>query len=213
MSHAILRVRPTKIELIRLKRRLALARRIHKILKERLMILVTEYLNNIKIAMKLRSKIKEQISQLYTSSTLAHSIHGYSGIDLLAKATNKPFELVVGTQSIAGVRTIYLEFRKKADLQEKPLPLNITSIAAEETRIEALKLMEDLIELAEKEKLLDLLGKEISRTKRRVNVLEYMFIPKLKATIKYLQMKFEEREREEKIRLKRVKVVLSRRRA
>ena len=63
MSQAILRVRPTKIELIRLKRRLALAKRVHKILRERLMILISEYLNNLKIAIKLRNQVKEKLTE------------------------------------------------------------------------------------------------------------------------------------------------------
>ncbi len=213
MSQAILRVRPTKIELIRLKRRLALAKRVHKILRERLMILISEYLNNLKIAIKLRNQVKEKLTELYTISNIAFSIHGIDELESLSKLTMQPFEIITGTQSIIGVRTAYLEFRSKFKVQEKPLPLISTTIAVEELRQKALKLIEDLSELAEKEKLLDLLGREIARTKRRVNVLEYMFIPKLQATIKYLQMKFEEREREEKTRLKRVKVVLSRRRA
>jgi len=54
------------------------------------------------------------------------------------------------------------------------------------------------------------LGMEINRTKRITNALEYIIIPSLQATINYLTMKFEERDREEKTRLKRVKVLLAR---
>jgi V/A-type H+-transporting ATPase subunit D len=57
---------------------------------------------------------------------------------------------------------------------------------------------------------MELLGLEINRTKRILNALEYLIIPGLKVTVKYLYMKFEERDREEKARLKRVKVLLER---
>jgi len=65
--------------------------------------------------------------------------------------------------------------------------------------------------LAEFQSSLELLGREINRTKRIVNALEYLIIPSLQTTIKYLYMKFEERDREEKSRLKRVKVLLEQR--
>jgi V/A-type H+-transporting ATPase subunit D len=65
-----------------------------------------------------------------------------------------------------------------------------------------------IVRLAELGRSLDVMGMEINRTKRIVNALEYIVIPELKATIKYLNMKFEERDREEKSRLKRVKVLL-----
>jgi len=73
------------------------------------------------------------------------------------------------------------------------------------------KCLEACVEMAELQRSLELLGEEIHRTKRIVNALEYLTIPSLQDTIKYLNMKFEERDREEKSRLKRVKVLLEQR--
>jgi len=70
--------------------------------------------------------------------------------------------------------------------------------------------LETIIELAELQRSLESLGMEIARAKRITNALEHILIPGLVVTIKYLNMKFEEREREEKSRLKRVKVLLER---
>ena len=67
-----------------------------------------------------------------------------------------------------------------------------------------------IIELAETQRGLELMGAEIRRTKRISNALEYLVIPSLELTIRSLSMKFEERDREEKARLKRVKVLLAR---
>jgi V/A-type H+-transporting ATPase subunit D len=66
-----------------------------------------------------------------------------------------------------------------------------------------------IVELAELQRTFDLLAMEINRTKRITNALEYIIIPALQATISYLNMKFEERDREEKARLKRVKVLVA----
>ncbi|TET42754.1 MAG: V-type ATP synthase subunit D, partial [Dehalococcoidia bacterium] len=73
------------------------------------------------------------------------------------------------------------------------------------------KCLKATVELAELQRVLELLGMEINRTKRITNALEYVVIPGLQATINYLNMKFEERDREEKARLKRVKVLVARR--
>jgi V/A-type H+-transporting ATPase subunit D len=67
-----------------------------------------------------------------------------------------------------------------------------------------------IVELAELQRNFELLAMEINRTKRITNALEYLVIPRLQATINYLNLKFEERDREEKVRLKRVKVLVAR---
>jgi V/A-type H+-transporting ATPase subunit D len=75
------------------------------------------------------------------------------------------------------------------------------------------KCLETSIELAELQKSLKLLGMEINKVKRVNNALEHIVVPDLEATIRYLTMKFEERDREESARLKRVKLLIEQREA
>ena len=96
------------------------------------------------------------------------------------------------------------------EVEATPIPFAPIEIAEISRR--GRRVLELACSIAELEKELEMLGVELERTRRRVNMLEHVLIPRLMNTIKYLRMKFEEREREEKARLKRVKTVLARRR-
>ena len=67
------------------------------------------------------------------------------------------------------------------------------------------KVFEDMLELAQVEKTMQLLAEEIERTRRRVNALEYVMIPELEENIRYITMKLEENENSTKVRLLKVK--------
>ena len=67
------------------------------------------------------------------------------------------------------------------------------------------KVFEDMLELAQVEKTMQLLAEEIEKTRRRVNALEYVMIPELESNIKYISMKLEENENSTKVRLLKVK--------
>lgn len=191
--------RPTKIELIRLRRRLALAKRLHRMLRDRLTILVQEYLINLKQVIKLRSELHSLLGKFYINLALTYLT--LSSVEMELGFSRLPeIKLLLGYRNVAGVKAIVAEVRKG---KVKPMNLNEALLFAE-----ANKIFSVLTELAEVENSLNALGKEIRRTKRRVNALEYFLIPKLRETIRYLSMKFEEREREEKSRLKRVKEIL-----
>ena len=208
MSQQVLKVRPTKIELIRLKRRVKVARRLHKVLKDRLIILSQELIALIKEGMSLRMQIYEQLENcsktLHKSSLLTSPLM----VDSLATSRLKKLKIVIGARVVAGVKAPIIEIiREKGEYDPSAYPLTLTDAGKCYDKV-----IDDVVKLAEIETSILLIGREVFRVKRRVNALENILIPRIEATIKYLSMKFEEREREDKTRMKKVKQMLERRR-
>ncbi len=199
--------RPTKIELIRLRRRLVLARRLHRILRDRLTLLLQEFYIALRKAFELRERINELLSEVYQSYYAALRIHGHELVDLASRFTATELRIVAGTRNTVGVSVPMLELRGVP--QSSPL-VPIESYGVQLKREELLDL---LVSLAEYEKSLLLIGSEIARTRRKVTMLEKILIPRILRTIAYLKMKFDEMEREEKVRMMRIKAVLERSRA
>jgi len=203
----IINVRPTKIELIKLRRRLTLASRIQKILKDRLSILVMEFLQTAKETVEAKRELVDQFAVAYKALSIAAGYHGYIAMEKELAATEKDLDIITASRNVAGVRVPSLEL-KGAEDAGGGYSLTDTSSWLDNTAQLAEKCLEAIVALAELQSTLEILGKEINRTKRIVNALEYMVIPSLETTIRFLYMKFEERDREEKARLKRVKVLI-----
>jgi len=203
----IINVRPTKIELIKLRRRLTLASRIQKILKDRLSILVMEFLQTAKETVEAKQELVDQFAAAYKALSVAAGYHGYIAMEKELAATEKDLEIITAARNVAGVRVPSLEL-KTAENGGGGYSLTDTSSWLDNTAQLAEKCLETIVALAELQSTLEILGKEINRTKRIVNALEYLVIPSLETTIRFLYMKFEERDREEKSRLKRVKVLI-----
>jgi len=209
MPQQLIKVRPTKIELVKLKRRLRLAERVQKIVKDRLSILTMEFLQTARETVEAKRKLIDAFSETYKALSIATGYHGYIALEKELIATETGPKVAAGLRNIAGVRIPSFELRDNG----KPMRgynLVDTSSWLDHAAQLAEKCLEATVELAELQRSLELLGMEINRTKRITNALEYMIIPGLQATIKYLNMKFEERDREEKGRLKRVKVLVAR---
>jgi V/A-type H+-transporting ATPase subunit D len=206
----LVKVRPTKIELIKLRRRFYLAVRIQKIIKDRLSILTLEFLQIAREAVDAKRKMLDNFSELYRVLSIAAGYHGYIALEKELIASERDLEIATGSRNIAGTRIPTFEL-KEAERVIRGYNLVDTSSWLDQTAQLSEKCLEAIVALAELQSSLELLGREINRTKRIVNALEYLVIPGLQATIKYLRMKFEERDREEKSRLKRVKVLLEQR--
>jgi len=203
-------VRPTKIELIKLRRRLTLASRIQKIVKDRVSILILEFLQIARQTVEIKRQLITEFSETYKALSIAAGYHGYIALEKELIASERDLGIAAGLRNVAGVRIPAFEL-KEAQGAVRGYSLVDTSSWLDQTAQLSEKCLETIVELAELQRGLELLGREISRTKRILNALEYLIIPSLQATIKYLYMKFEERDREEKSRLKRVKVLLERR--
>ena len=208
MPQQIIKVaRPTKIELIRLRRRLTLATRIQKIVKDRVSILILEFLQIARQTVEAKQKLLDEFSGTYRALSITAGYHGYIALEKELMATERDLGIAAGLRNVGGVRIPAFEL-KEAEREVGRYSLSDTSSWFDRTAELSAKCLETIIELAELQRSLELLGREINRTKRILNALEYLIIPALSATIKYLYMKFEERDREEKSRLKRVKVLL-----
>jgi len=205
----LIKVRPTKIELVKLKRRLTLAQRVQKIVKDRLSILSMEFLQTARDTLEAKRKLLDELSKLYKALSVAAGYHGYIALEKELIATESDLKVAAGLGNVAGVRIPSFELMgnvksmKGYNLVDTSSWLDHAAQLSEES-------LRAIVELAELQRDFELLAMEINRTKRITNALEYIVIPGLQMTINYLNMKFEERDREEKARLKRVKVLVAR---
>ncbi len=206
MSSEIIRLpRPTKIELIRLRRRLSIARRLHRILRDRLTFLLQEFYVVLKKAYDTRSKLNRLLSETYYYYYIAVSIHGLEHLNITSSTTAKGIYIITGTRNVMGVPAPMIELTT-IPMNSAILPIEVSIIQNKRKEI-----LETLIRLAEYEKELINLGREISRIRRIVTMLEKVLIPRILKTIMYLTMKFDEMEREEKVRSLKIKVLLAQR--
>ena len=192
--------RPTKIELIKLRRRLVLASRIQKIIKDRVSILILEFLQIARQTVEAKRKLLEEFSENYRALSIAAGYHGYISLEKELIASENDIKLAAGLRNVGGVRIPAFELKEVQEGAARGYSLVDTSSWVDQAAQLSGKCLETIVELAELQRGMELLGREINRTKRILNALEYLIVPSLQATIKYLYMKFEERDREEKSR-------------
>ncbi|MEM0152711.1 MAG: V-type ATP synthase subunit D [Ignisphaera sp.] len=203
MSSEILRLpRPTKIELIRLRRRLTIARRLHRILRDRLTFLLQEFYVVLKKAYDTRSKLNKLLNEIYYYYYIALSLHGLEYLDVTSLATAKGISIIAGVRNVMGVPAPMIELAMVPE-SSSILPIEVSTIQNKRREV-----LETITRLAEYEKELLNLGKEIARVRRIVTMLEKVLIPRILKTIMYLTMKFDEMEREEKVRSLKIKTLL-----
>lgn len=205
--------RPTKMELARLKRRHKLATRIQKIVKDRLSILIMEFLQTVKECAVVKDRLLSEIQEAYKALSIASGYHGSVPLEKELLVSEMTIRVTSGMRNVAGVRMPLFEIEQAESVRSAVKePTDTSSVLDHSTELSR-KCLETIIELAELENSLELLGAEINKVKRVNNALEYIVIPGLDVTIRYLTMKFEERDREEVSRLKYVKLLIEKKEA
>lgn len=200
-------VNPTRMELTRLKKKLATATRGHKLLKDKRDELMRQFLDKVRENKALREKVEEGIAAANKKFLLARA-----GMDdeVLNTALLAPKQEISLESSVANVMSVEIpQFKFKT---RTPDPNDIFSYGFAFTTgdlddaIKSLSVVfEDMLKLAEIEKSCQLMAAEIEKTRRRVNALEHVMIPETQANIKYITMKLDENERSTQIRLMKVK--------
>lgn len=210
MAVKLIKVRPTKIAFIRLKRRLALTNRVHKIVKDRLAILTMEFLQTARETVLARKKLIDEFPEFYKAVSMTAGYHGYIAMEKELLASEEELKIASGMRNVAGVKMPSFELEAEERGVMKRYSLVDTSSLVDWQAETSRRCLEYIIEIAEAQSNLEALGLEIKKSKRISNALEYIMIPSLEATIKFLYMKFEERDREEKSRMKRIKAIIQR---
>ncbi len=204
---ATLNVNPTRMELSRLKKRLATARRGHKLLKDKRDELMRQFLDLVRENKALRERVEKALTDANKSFILARSVMQDEMMDTALLMPKQEVSLDVSFKNVMSVDIPVFDAKTRtpdpADIY--PYSFAFTSGDLDSAVQELSDLLPDLLELAEKEKATMLLAAEIERTRRRVNALEHVMIPQYVDTIRMITMKLDENERSSTARLMKVK--------
>lgn len=205
---ARLNVNPTRMELRRLKNRLKTAVRGHKLLKDKSDETIRQFMLFIKENKRLREEVEQEISLALRAFLLASAVTSSQVIEEAVAMPGYKVELVTDEKNVMSVSVPVLEIKESA--QKELYPYSFATVTSElDSSISGLStLLVKMLRLAEVEKTCNMLADEIEKNRRRVNALEYVMIPQLKETIKYITMKLDENERANTIRLMKVKSII-----
>lgn len=194
------------MELLRLRRRAEVARRGHKLLKDKLDELMKEFLARIAENRKFRREVERKLLAAYGLLAIARAEAG-SAVITQALLAGAPTDLITAEER--NVMSVHIPVLGVGELpRPEGYSLATTPIVLDEALQGLMDVAPDMIELAEREKALELLAAEIERTRRRVNALEYVLMPQLADAIRYIRMKLDETERADLTRLMKVKELI-----
>lgn len=202
----MLRVNPNRMELLRLRRRLALARRGHKLLQDKLEEMMRRFLLLLKDIDEAKDDFQGRNKKILENLLYCRITAPKVDFEESLSKINSKSAIIVSTARIMNVRVPVF---KVEDLRiDKGYDFFKTSAQLDLVVRDAKDYILSLLELAQLLKTLDVLSYEIERTRRRVNALEYMLIPSIEDTIRYITQKLNELERGNLVRLMRVKEIV-----
>ena len=204
---AVLNVNPTRMELSRLKKRLATASRGHKLLKDKRDELMRQFLNLVRENKELRERVETAVAEANTHFVMAGSVMQDEVVNTALMAPKQEVEITVSSKNVMSVDVPVFDVKTKtsdpADIYSYGLAYTYSDL--DDAVFSLAELLPDLLRLAECEKSCQLMAAEIEKTRRRVNALEHVMIPQLQETIKMITMKLDESERSNLTRLMKVK--------
>ncbi len=200
-------VNPTRMELTRLKKKLAVATRGHKLLKDKRDELMRQFLDIVRENKELRLSVEESVRRANSSFVIARSLMQKEALNTALMMPKQQIEIEVSNTNIMSVDVPGFNVKTKTD---NPYDIYsygyaFTSGDLDEGVFTLADALPDILKLAEKENAAQLMAAEIEKTRRRVNALEHVMIPDLKDTIRFITMKLDENERSSQTRLMKVK--------
>ena len=200
-------VTPTRMVLNQLKGRLRTASRGHKLLKDKRDEEMRQFMEIVRRNKELREKVEKGLVEAFAAMSMASAVMSPEMLEQSLLFARQRMELDVSFKNIMSVNVPRYEFQTAAGDQVGTLPYGFAQTSGEldDALTRLYEVFEDMLELAEVEKTMQLLAEDIEKTRRRVNALEYVMIPELQENIRYITMKLAENESATKVRLMKVK--------
>ena len=200
-------VNPTRMELTRVKRQLSTAKRGHKLLKDKQDEFVQRFMEIIKENRALRLEVEEELAKIMKKYISAKQKMSFEGIVEALMVPSNSVSLSTSSRTVMNIKipTIQYEAKDKIDLT---YGFAFTHPDLDDAIMSLSKLLPKMIKMAELEKACDMLAKEIEKTRRRVNAIEFIMIPEMEETIRFITMKLEDNERSNIIRLMKSKEII-----
>jgi len=202
----IRKVNPTRINLLNLKRELKVARRGHKLLKDKRDGLMKKFMGTIRRTKELRGAVEEEMSDLFRSYTRASVAMSRTSVSTAFMLPNARITIDVTNASIMSVETPLFTLKREGSLLSYGMLETHGELDAAIVKLDAL--FPHLIELAQLEKTITNLATEIERTRRRASALENTRIPSLASAIRFITSRLEEQARDTIVGAMRIKAMI-----
>lgn len=203
-----LNVNPTRMELNKLKSRLKTATRGHKLLKDKTDEMIRRFSETVRANKALRDSLEADLSATLKKFAYARTTTSQADAEIAFAMPVTAVEVECGVKSVMNIPAPDLKLKETVKDKGFSYSFGFITEEADSAVRDASDLLEKMIRLAELEKTTVMLAEEIEKSKRRVNALEYVLIPDLTETIRYIGMKLEENDRSSRTRLMKVKSML-----
>ena len=201
-------VKPTRMELLSIRKKLTLAEKGHNLLEQKRDSLVERFFSVIDKRNDIVNELDDLFKEAFQSLIQAQMIMGEEQVDRIARLSPRAGKIEFTEDNIMGVKIPKMDNQSFTIPKEPSYGMSESCAKLDDSQQQFRTVMQKLLMLADLEGGIKSLAVEIEKTKRRVNVLENNLIPKLKATQKYIEMQLEEREREDFFRRKRIKALM-----
>jgi V/A-type H+-transporting ATPase subunit D len=200
-------VNPTRMELIKIKERIALAVKGHKLLKQKRDALILEFFRILKKAQDLRGELAKKMAKGYRSLAIAQLYHPIHQLEKVSLDLRRDIQLDIEVKNVMGVKipSIDVKMEEKEFMRVPGYSVAGTSAKIDEAVEDFDEILKMVIKLAETETAIKRLILEIEKTKRRVNALEYVLIPRLEEQKRMISFRLDEMERDSFVSLKSIK--------
>jgi len=198
-------IHPTRLELLRLKRRKMLAEGIVDILKkdyDALMIALFELVRNMP---SLRQQMREKLAKAYGLFIEAQMVTGQGKIEEVSLVCEPvDFSLEVSTRrGVLGLTLPFMQLTEQATaMSHLRFSLLDTPAQLDESVHEVKVALSNIVKLAETQAAMQEILDVMAVKRRQINRIEYKVLPQIDAAIRYVELILEETERQDAIRVR-----------